>query len=204
MIPRGLFTQIGMLLLAGGIFFTYLQPSFSAITATQDDIALIRMEQSKVTEVNTLLRTHQDKIDQISAVDVTRLTTYLPSRVDMVAVQRDLTFIAREAGVRLTSLSADVKSAQPSRAGAAVANTVAQMRQERSVQLGFIAEYQTVKRFLELLERNHYPLHVRAITIVSAVDTPSGAVAAVPVGVGSLAVDMTLVTYEFTGPQITQ
>ena len=99
MIPNGLFTQIGIVIVSVGILFTYVRPEFAAIGATQDEIAAYQTERTKIDEVNNRLSTLQGRMRQVSPEDERRLNAYIPQTIDELAVVRDLQFISERAGV---------------------------------------------------------------------------------------------------------
>ena len=99
MISKGLFTQIAMIVLAIGIAFFYIEPTFSDISQMQDDISLYQVERQKVDEVNSQLAALVDRLESVPAVNQRKLLTYIPDEVDTIAISRTLQAIAAESGV---------------------------------------------------------------------------------------------------------
>lgn len=161
MIPKGLFTQIAMIVVSGGIIITYVQPMFAEIGETQNDIAVYREEQKKVAQVNQQLATLSARLDQISALDQRKLLTYMPDRVDNIAVPRILQFIAQEAGVIFVTVSygevADDLASSYSRNEAYPVPHTFDVTVEGT--------YSQIKRFLRLLEQNEFPLEAHGLNI---------------------------------------
>lgn len=174
MIPKGLFTQIAMIGLSIGIFFTYIQPSFSEVKKDQDAILRYQEERAKVQAVNIKLNELVLKAEEISPTERTALDTYVPSEVDTVAVQRDLLLIAQAAGVELTALSGTAAGAPT--AGVAEESLSTRTRLvSHEFSFAFTAPYETIKEFLELIEKNNYPLTLTSLSIAAAAENPETA-----------------------------
>lgn len=206
MIPQGLFTQIALIILSVGILFTYVHPKFEEISANQDSIAAYREEQQKVSAVNATLSALSAKANSLSPDDQSRLDTYLPNSVDGIAVQRDLLFIAEEAEIELTSLayaSDSTASGAGQRGGRNNAATLTPIERgarselvPHSFTLGFAADYETIKTFLDLLTTNNYPLEVVSLGLGSAEAASGvGGPTASPQASDALTAELTLVTY---------
>lgn len=159
MIPKGLITQIGMIVVAVGIFVTYVQPALNRVRVNQDEIAVMRTEREKVALVNNTLASLVARAENIEPTQYQKLLTYLPREIDVVTVQRDVLAIAEEAGIELTDLSAlkDKNGVAPESVSSDP--TLATL-QRHAFTVGFTDTYDNIKRFFTLVERNHYPLHV--------------------------------------------
>jgi hypothetical protein len=167
MIPKGLFTQIALLIIGVGIVITYIQPTFSEISATQDQIATYAEERSKVQEFNDTLSNRLDLIDSVFSSDLDRLRTYMPDSVDTIAVMRDIEDIAEDAGVVIGGIT-DGGPLDRDRAGQEIyADTAATQSVAGPYAYNFTASvrgsYGQIKDMLDRLGRNHYPLEVRAL-----------------------------------------
>ena len=95
MIPKGLFAQIIIILLAIGIAFFFIQPRFDEISSIQDDIVLYQEQIDNVSEVNENLAALVSRLTSIPAQDRVRLNTYLPDEIDQVGIVRDLFLMTR-------------------------------------------------------------------------------------------------------------
>lgn len=182
MIFNSFITQIGMLVLAVGIIFTYVQPTFAKIGVIQTTIAQYQEEQQKVNAVNGQLASLVAQVNVITTADMRALMTYMPDTVDHVAISRDIFTIAELTGVYLESVSYDgaldeivdpeggVTELQPTRHGfsANVSGT-----------------YDQVKSFLQSLEQNNYPLEVQELTMAGT-------------EIGLIKADLVLITYSHT------
>ncbi len=185
MIPKGLFTQIAMVILAGGIIFTYIKPEFTEISDVQDNIEVYKTEREKVSSVNLKLASLVATLDDISPDDQHRLFTYLPDTVDDIAILRDLLLISLESGVlyKDASYAGDSKKSKRSSNNRSSAELLP-LKQE--VTLSVEGTYSQLKNLFTLIEQNHYPLEVHAITVAQVDEEFLGAT-------------ITLVTYSYQG-----
>ncbi|MBY0309942.1 hypothetical protein K2Q16_02240 [Patescibacteria group bacterium] len=178
-----------MIGLSIGIFFTYIQPSFTEVKAVQDTIMVYQEERSKVNAVNIKLNELMLKSEDISPEERKALNVYMPTAVDTVAVQRDVFLIARQAGIELTALEeSDTVDLGPAVDGEEDSARSRIVPTEFSV--GFTAPYQNIKAFLALLEANSYPLAPTALTITGVEESSEGAAL-----LGELTAEITLTTY---------
>jgi predicted PurR-regulated permease PerM len=107
MSAKGLFFYVSMILIAGGIAFFYIQPTFSEISVMQDEIVRYQDERTKVDSVNQQLADLVARLETVPASDQQKLLTYIPNEVDTIAVSRTLQTIAQTAGVSFWSVSYD-------------------------------------------------------------------------------------------------
>jgi hypothetical protein len=192
MIPKGLFTQIAMIGLSIGIFFTYIQPTFSTVKANQDTILNYQQEEAKVTGVNAKLNELIAASDQITLAERSALNTYVPNEVDIITVQRTLLDMAESLDIELTSLaSAEVvpDGTMPEEGAAIARSTLVPY----TFELGFVAPYDVFKEFLALLEVSEYPLVVSELAITGAGAEADGE--AVATDTNEVSVTLTLETY---------
>lgn len=186
MIPNGLFTQVGMIILSLGIFFTYVQPTFQDISGVQDDIAVYQTKIGNVAEVNKKLDSLVERLESASAEDRSRLLTYMPDAVDEIAVPRDLFLIANQAGVLY------VKSSYLSEFSETVSpddELREDLPQPHQVDLAVEGTYSQIKNLVSLLEQNNYPLEIYNLDI----DRLEG---------GFLGANFTIRTYSYKSPLV--
>jgi hypothetical protein len=194
MMPTGLFSQVALILLSLGIVFTYIKPTLSEITKTQDTIVTYQVEQTKVSEVNVKLQRVMSAVNQVSSEDQQRLLTYMPDMVDTIAVPRDLNAIASATGVILSQIKYEGpresnQTAQFSDPSLQLTPTVTGFEPEAHVfSYVFDASYEQIKAVLAALEKNAYPLEVHDMNI----EKTEG---------GFLKVTMKLVTYDRMPPE---
>jgi hypothetical protein len=183
MIPKGLFTQIVMVIMSVGIIFTYVKPSLSATANVQEDIVRYQEELEGVVSVNSRLSGLVSEMESVSNEDMRRLVTYMPDAIDEISVSRDLLLITKEAGV----LFKDVAYHEGRDSNRSTKNKAAVSEDfptPYAFQLSIQGTYAQVKNFFSLLERNNYPIEVHEISV--------GAVEG-----GFLNADMQLVTYGY-------
>lgn len=162
MILNGLFTQIVVAAVAIGIAITYVQPTFTEIGEVQSSIAEYRTEIERVNGVNERLNSLVAQADQLSAAERRSLMTYLPNSVDIVAVPRDISLMAEQAGVLLRSVGYDGELSYFDRSPNDAPGAYPTAH-------GFVVQiegtYEQVKDFLRLTERNEYPLQLGALDL---------------------------------------
>ena len=191
MIFNSFVTQIAMAIVAVGILFTYVQPTFSKIGTIQESVEQYQAEQEKVASVNASLATLVQKVNNISSADMKALLTYLPDEVDQVKVSRDIFLMAEEADVYLRSVQYDgiYEQEVPVVTGELVP-TLPTGPTGHSFVLDFSGTYDQTKLLLSLLEQNNYPLEVHELSVA-------------PVEGGLLETSLKVVTYSHLGETAT-
>lgn len=206
MVPQGLITNVALIGLSAGIFFTYLQPNFSEVRDRQDEVATYKSERAKVADVNKVLQRLVTDAAGISEQDRALLNRYLPAEIDSVAVQRDILLVLDNMGIVPEALSADGEGS------AAVASTeevgVVSVASESKLvpyqfNVALTLGYGEVLESLRLFEQNAYPLDVVTVDIVSSSDSASSEENDVSVP-GALTVDLGITTYALTRPEKTE
>ena len=183
MIPKGLFTQIAMVVVSIAIIITYIEPAFREIGVIQNDTQLYATEREKVAEVNGRLSSLVSRMESVSNADRERLLRYLPDTIDTIAVPRDLLLIANQAGV----LYKDTKYISEVVVRDTVDPAAAQLPVGHQFTLVVEGSYRQLKTLFSLLEQNEYPLEVQEVAI-SQIEG------------GFLAADIQLVTYSYRDP----
>ncbi|MEK7639108.1 MAG: hypothetical protein AAB388_03040 [Patescibacteria group bacterium] len=182
MIPKGLFYQIGILIVSIGIVLSYIKPAFTDIGEKQNQINLYQEERAKVEDVNKQLAALVGNINTLDEIDKRKLSTYMPDQVDTIAVPRDLHTIAEQAGVLFLAVSSE----------AAVSNTSVPVDEKAPFPHTFLVTiqgtYSQIKQFMRLLEQNDYPLEIHNLDV------------AVVEG-GFLSADLSIVTYSHLEPE---
>ncbi len=183
MIPKGLFTQIGMMIISVGIIITYIQPSFAEVEVIQDNIEKYQIEREKVVSVNSKLSSLALTMDSVSGEDKRRLQTYLPDAVDSISVSRDIYLITEQAGVfyKGVEYAGQEKETRNRNRTETTSDTATE---PHTFSLTVEATYEQLKDLLRLLEQNSYPLEVHNMEITKMEG-------------GFLGVSLDLVTYSF-------
>lgn len=161
--PLGLVSQILAIVLAVAIAFLFVRPTFNEIGALQTDIEQYKTERQRVAQINQSLANKVATLQSIPNSEVERITRYMPSFIDEVAVLRDIEIIASAAGVTYNSIDfesiftvADAQDQSRSNAQEPVLYSFA---------VSVEGSYERIKAFLSFLEQNHYPLQVYAVTM---------------------------------------
>lgn len=163
MSSKGLFSHVAMIVLAIGIAFFYIQPTFSDIRDMQDDIALYQTERQKVDDVNNQLASLVSRLESVSAEDQQRLLTYIPNEVDTIEVPRLLQDLTERAGLLLENVTyEDVNNEYVSDAEN---SGITDYPTPHLVNMSVQGTYGQVKQLLRLLETNDYPLEVHSLEI---------------------------------------
>jgi hypothetical protein len=163
MIPRGLFSQIALILLAVLIIFSYVKPKMQEIKSVQDTIMVYKQEEQKVTDVNQKLTKLKSKINDISEEDKHKLLAYMPNEVDTIAVPRDIESIVtgQEAILKSVKYLGMVKGP----VGEAVTTQALETPSAHQFSVVTAGSYLQLKAVFAALERNAYPLEVSDLHI---------------------------------------
>lgn len=165
MIPKNLTTQLAMLAVSVGIIFTYVEPTFSLVKANQDKIVEYQSEIKKVSEVSAQLDSLVSKMESVSSDDISRLNTYMPNSVDVIAVSRDLLFMVKKSGTQYKSVGflegGNQKSSKQT-------NEDGKDPKEYTFSLTVGGSYKQLKELINLIEQNNYPLEIQSADITSS------------------------------------
>jgi hypothetical protein len=161
MIGNSLLTQVIIAGIAIGIIITYIQPELKNIQLRQDEIAQTRSELEKITSVNKKLDELYARVNAIPQSDRAALFIYLPEYINEVQVLKDLSAMANDLQVSLSTIQYVGKAEAAE--GVLEAGEV-EKPYAHSFRLGFMGSYQQMKDMLTYFERNNYPLVVEAMT----------------------------------------
>lgn len=195
MIPKGLFSQILLLLMAVGIVLLYVRPTFSQIAEKQDTITLYQNERGKVEQVNRDLQMRLSELESISSTDHRRLLTYMPDSVDELVVMRDIQNIVSRTGLILSNIAEDTGTQNSSRAARNRTNVETVQESDTGAYaypftITVEGSYNQIKLLLNALQLNDYPLEVHGITVSANAG-------------GFLTADLRIVTYAHLPPEET-
>lgn len=182
MIPRGLLMQIAITILSVGIIVSYVKPTFDLIGKNQNQIGVYKEELVKVAEVNDKLAQLSSNVSAIDAVDQRRLLTYMPDIVDTIVVPRTLEAIAEESGVILKNVTSESETKKTSSSDTVSVVDPTIQPQAAIFAMAVEGSYDQLKKLLQLLEQNEYPLEVTSLKITK-------------LDGGFLAIDLTITTY---------
>lgn len=197
MVPQGLITHIALIGLSVGIFFTYLQPSFTDVHARQDEVATYKNERAKVADVNKTLQKLVTDSAGISKDDKALVNRYLPDKVDEIEVQRDILLILDTMGIVPNTLSAGKDGPAPqvdASVEAGAPNLASALNLvPHHFNVGVTLSYEELIDLLGLFEQNAYPLDVVKIGI--AASGPDEAGEDVVTSPGALSLELAITTY---------
>lgn len=176
MIFNSFFSQIVMAVLAIGILFFYVHPTFTNIAAVQDSISQYEKELGNVNSVNDRLLDLDRQIKAISPESVKSLLTYLPNEFDQMSVSRDLLTMTEKTGTYLESVRYDLIIPRPT-------DEITSLT-KHNFNLTVSGTYENIKLFLANLEQNNYSLEVHKLNLVESEDSLMKA-------------DMTVIAYSY-------
>lgn len=201
-----LLTQVILVITAGTIIMTYIRPAFTEISNTQDEIARFESTVSQAAQLNSALGELVATEQSISDRERSALQRYLPTEVQDVVVMRDIQNIFQISDIPITSLSSvsaeGFQSSEATVEGSEVAqeDTGAPSLIFRDFKLSFFGTYQQLKRIMERLEINAYPLEVVELNFTSPRDPEAAAEdSGLPPGV--MEYDMTLRAFALPNAQ---
>jgi hypothetical protein len=165
MIPKGLFTQIGMVIVAVAIIIMYVKPTFFEIGSVQDTIGVYNKKREEVETVNSKLSSLLSSISNVPNEDNRRLYTYMPDEVDEIAVLRDLVFISNESKVVYKD-SKFIGVAKDN--GSQNLENVSNLPRVYTFTLSVTGTYESLKKLFSLLEKNDYSLEVQGLNVTKS------------------------------------
>jgi len=152
--------------LALGIFFGYINPTWSgSIAAAKDAIQADNDALAAANEFNSKQNELASARNAIDTGNLSRLESFLPDSVANVGLILDLNALAARSGISLTSI--DVAQVDTSSSGGATALPVAGDSPVGSIdlQLSAIGTYASLHAFLEGIERSMRLLDVTDLTV---------------------------------------
>ncbi|OYV27862.1 MAG: hypothetical protein B7W98_00850, partial [Parcubacteria group bacterium 20-58-5] len=155
------------LILAVGIFFIYVNPTWSgSIAATQAAIASDNQALAAATEYTSQQNQLAAARDAIDPSALTRLSTLLPDSVDNVGLILDLNALASASGLSLSSIDV-ATNAVPSNSGSVGALPAPSASSIGSVDLSLsaVGTYTALKAFLSGIEKSERLLDVQDLVI---------------------------------------
>lgn len=158
MIFNSFFTQILMVVLAVGMLFFYVRPTMAEIGLIQDSIVQYKEERKKAESVNSQLAALVSEVNSISAANMKALSTFLPDTIDDAAVMRDIHNMAKLAEVSLLDVTYARGASEVTYNAEGVAVISGPMRHDFTTSI--IGDYDSIKAFLGIIEKNNYPLEV--------------------------------------------
>jgi Type II secretion system (T2SS), protein M subtype b len=159
------------LFLAAGIFFFYVNPTWSgSIAETNAAIAVDDQALTAEADYQTQQSALAKQRDNIDPTDLEKLAAFLPDSVDNVGLIVDLNALAARSGLSLSNIDVavpDQSSRSASQSGAAVALPVSGVSPVGSVNLSLsaVGTFPALLTFLNSVERSERLLDVQDLTV---------------------------------------
>jgi hypothetical protein len=166
MMSRSPLIQLVLVAMAAGVVILNIKPAVAEIRATQDDVVHYQEEIARVEAVNKLLTDNTNIINGISVDNTQALERYLPTKLDEIAILRDLEAITDTVGILPTALTftGPIAAAATGEDGASTGLEI--------VSAGFTIDatltYVQVKELLAAIEINDYQLSVESLELTPA------------------------------------
>ena len=151
------------LLVAVGIFFGYVRPTWSdTISATKAAIASDEESLMVAKEYSARQKTLTDARNAIDPADLARLAVFLPDSVDNVGLILDLNALAARSGLLISNIDVTTNTA-----AASGALPAARTSQTGSIDLSLsaVGTYAALQSFLIGVEKSQRLLDVRDVTV---------------------------------------
>lgn len=168
MFYNSLFFQVILAGVALALVVIYVEPTFKNIGELQSQIDRYQEEINKINDTNTLLRNLASQIEEIPEAKQRALLTYMPDKIDKVAVSRDIFNLAEAAGLEVEGIKAEEKK------------TTNQIQEVSSLTEKYLTPpvpskftvnlkggYEDLKVFLKSLEISNYPLEIGNLDVSS-------------------------------------
>jgi len=152
------------LLIAIGIFFTYVSPTWSGpVAAAKAAIASDDQALTAASEFSAQQNTLTSARNTIRPEDLARLEIFLPDSVDNVGLILNLNALAAHSGLSLSHV--DVTSNAMNAASAAPASAVANSVNSVDLSLSAMGTYAALQNFLQNVEKSERLLDVRDLSV---------------------------------------
>ena len=153
------------LLIAIGIFFAYINPTWSgSIATTKAAIASDNQALAAADEYSAQQNQLASARAAINAADLTRLNVFLPDSVDNVQLILDLTAIAARSGLILSNVGISADAASSASAGMSSASPINSV----NLTLSAAGTYSALQSFLREIERSQRLLDVQDLLVTSS------------------------------------
>lgn len=183
-----LFINIGIILLAIAIVFFVIRPKYDAVQRINAETDRYKQALQTAGEVQRLLTNIQNRINSIDRSDTRALEAYVPSAIDSLSVSRDIKTIAEAEGMVVSELTAEeIEVPEPeeerrrldagnngadAQTRSPAVTAVADLQSQRFIAT-LLGTYEEMKRTLEAVERNHYPLRVVNLSFATEEAAPT-------------------------------
>ncbi|MBI4133643.1 type 4a pilus biogenesis protein PilO [Candidatus Uhrbacteria bacterium] len=146
------FISIAGLLIAGGVFFAFTQPTYDTVQAVEAQIEEYNQALEKAAELQSIKQSLLSRYNAFNPADVERLQKLLPDHVDNVRLVLDLDTMTARHSMSLQNVV--VSNPTQERAGDVV-GTLGESRQKfdsLTIKFGLQGSYENFTAFLQDLE----------------------------------------------------
>lgn len=194
-------TQVILTFIAIALVFLVVKPRLALVQDMQQQIATYSDAIDKATQYNSTVSNLKSRIDNLSAADKAALQTYMPNRVNVLMISRDIEAMVVESGMSLEDISADDADTSVStivgtaggandfglvdydsmidpETGTAAVLSGSNLKTEalqdlvsRTFTLTALGSYDEFKQLLMNIESNTYPLRIISMSFVSEEDS---------------------------------
>lgn len=156
------------LIVAAGIFFTYVSPTWSGSIAAKR--AAIASDEQSIIAANTY-KDRQNELaaarNEISQADLDKLAAFLPNAIGNIALVHDLDVLATRSGITLSAINVTASSVASDKSANASAapGTMASPIGSSDFTLSAVGTYNALQTFLKGIEGSQRLLDVKDIVI---------------------------------------
>jgi len=165
------------MLIAGGVFFLYTQPSYDTVQASQVQIDQYNQALDKAAELQQLKQTLLSRYNSFDPNSLDRLQKLLPDHVDNIALILDLDSIATRYGLALQNVDISTATQQGSATQTALGAIGSASQTYDSLTLTFSTEgsYASFVQFITDLEDSLRIVDLASLSISRAAGTTGSA-----------------------------
>lgn len=158
-----LLIPIIFILISGGIFFTFIDPTYQKVKEKQEEVNRLDQLLDRTVEIRGIREEISARRNAITQTDLERLGKMLPQNIDNIQLILDINNIARQRSMTITDIRIDTVQDE---AGSDVINV---SNQGLYGQVGFnfqvVTDYANFKQFLDDMSRSLRLVDVTSITV---------------------------------------
>jgi hypothetical protein len=164
------FTPILFLVIAVGLFYTYLSPGYAKITELGVEKSEYQEALNRVREIESVRDNLLTRYNSFSADNLSKLNTMLPDNIDNVRLVLDLSAIASKYNIAIQNIK--ISKTNNNVADDPFSDQMPHRITHNPVQISFAfdANYETFTRFMEEIERSLRLIDVSTISFHSTQD----------------------------------
>ncbi|MDB5266953.1 MAG: hypothetical protein JWN89_768 [Parcubacteria group bacterium] len=155
-------TAIVLILIAGGLFYTFINPQYTKVKGLRDEA---NKYDEILSNVSTLTETRDSllmKYRSMPKVELERLSKVLPDNVDTVKLAMDFDTIAAKYGISIKSIqTGEVKNDTGSNI---VQPTAGKPYETVGVTFSFVSSYENFRKFMHDIEQSLRLIDVKSVS----------------------------------------